>query len=177
VIANRGLDDEMRAPKYAQIEWERRWLIYPARRPRLDREWMTVIQDRYIEGTRLRLRRMSRPGPGEVKWKLTKKYRCDDPAARPIVTSYLTAAEYEVLCALPARELSKRRYHVEIAGRYWSVDLFEGPLHGLETIECEAEDAVSLAALAPPDWALREITHLPQWQCGALAAARAIPED
>jgi len=34
-----------------------------------------------------------------------------------------------------------------------------------------------LSAWVAPDWALREITHLPQWQCGALAAAGAIPED
>jgi hypothetical protein len=32
------------------------------------------------------------------------------------------------------------------------------------------------AALVPPDWALREIAHLPQWQRGALAPAGAIAE-
>ena len=39
---------------------------------------MTIIEDRYIDGTRMRLRRMSRPDLGEVKWKLTKKYDCAD---------------------------------------------------------------------------------------------------
>jgi CYTH domain-containing protein len=55
--------------------------------------------------------------------------------------------------------------------------VFEGPLEGLEMIECEAEDEAALASLAPPDWALREVTRLPQWQCGALARAGMIPED
>jgi CYTH domain-containing protein len=177
VIPNRGLDEEIGEPRYARIEWERRWLVDTARRPSLDGEWMTIIEDRYIDGTRLRLRRMSRPDLGEVKWKLTKKYESEDPSARPIVTCYLTAAEYELLRTLPARDLVKCRYHVSLGGRYWSVDLFEGSLQGLETIECEAEDAASLAALEAPDWALREVTHLPQWQCGALAVAGAIPED
>ena len=59
---------------------------------------------REFDGTRLRLRRMTRPAIGEVIWKLTKKYECDDPSARPIVTSYLTEAEYRVLRALPIVE-------------------------------------------------------------------------
>lgn len=177
MTVNRGLDQEMGEPKYARLELERRWLVDKALRPALDGHSMTIIEDRYIDGTRMRLRRMSRPDLSEVKWKLTKKYECADPAMRPIVTSYLTADEYEVLRALPARELTKRRYHLPFAGRYWSVDLFEGPLLGLETIECEAEDEVSLADLVPPDWALREVTHLPQWQCGSLAAAGAVPEE
>jgi CYTH domain-containing protein len=177
VTINRGLDEETGEPKYARIEWERRWLVDKARRPSLDGAWMTIIEDRYIEGTRMRLRRMTRPDLNEVKWKLTKKYECRDPSARPIVSSYLTQAEHEVLRALPARALAKRRYHIPFGERYWSVDLFEGSLQGLETVECEAEDEASLAALVPPDWALREVTHLPQWQCGALAAAGALPED
>ena len=176
MTVNRGLDEETGEPKYARTEWERRWLVNPSRRPSLEGEWMTIIEDRYIDGTRMRLRRMSRPDVGETKWKLTKKYECADPSARPIVTSYLSAAEYELLRALPARALTKRRYHLPFEGRYWSVDLFEGQLAGLETIECEAENAAALAALVPPDWALREVTHLPQWQCGSLAAAGTIPE-
>jgi len=52
-----------------------------------------------------------------------------------------------LLASLPARELVKRRYHLPHDGRYWSLDVFEGPLQGLETIECEAEDAAALAPL------------------------------
>jgi CYTH domain-containing protein len=174
---NRGLDEEMGEPKYARLELERRWLVDNAKRPVLEGQGMTIIEDRYIDGTRMRLRRMSRPDLGEVKWKLTKKYDCADPSARPIVTAYLTEAEYELLRALPARELTKRRYHLPFEGNYWSLDVFEGPLLGLQMIECEAHDHEALDALAPPDWALREVTHLPQWQCGALAAAGGIPED
>jgi CYTH domain-containing protein len=177
VKVNRGLDEETLEPRYARTEFERRWLVDRARRPSLDRQWMTIIDDRYIDGTRMRLRRMTRPALGEIKWKLTKKYDCADPSARPIVTSYLTEVEYDALTALPARQLTKRRYHLPLGGSYWSLDVFAGPLLGLELVECEADDEAALAGLVPPDWALREVTHLPQWQCGALAAAGAIPED
>jgi CYTH domain-containing protein len=177
VTVNRGLEDELREPKYAHLELERRWLVDVGRRNQLDSYPATVIEDRYIDDTRLRLRRMIGPGAGETICKLTKKYDCADPSARPIVTSYLPEAEYDVLRALPARPLTKRRYRLPINGRTWSLDVFEGVLHGLELLECEASDETELAALIPPDWALREVTHLPHWQCGALAAAGAIPED
>jgi len=172
----RGLDTEAGEPKYARIELERRWLVDRAARPSLEGAWMTLIEDRYIDGTRMRLRRMSRPDLGETKWKLTKKYDTERPEARPIVTAYLTAAEYEVLTALPARVLVKRRYHLPIDGRFWSLDVFEGLLAGLEVVETEADDEAALAALVPPAWATKEVTHDVRYQCGALAQSNAIPE-
>jgi CYTH domain-containing protein len=173
---DRGLDEEMAEPKYAHVELERRWLVDSAARSPLDACYSTFIEDRYIDGTRIRLRRMSRPDLGETKWKLTKKYEAEIPEARPIVTTYLTQAEFDVLCRLQGSELAKRRYHLRFDGRDWSVDVFEGALEGLEVLECEAEDRAALDQLTPPPWALREVTHLSRWQCGALAAAQARPE-
>ena len=169
----RGLDTETGNPKYARTEFERRWLVDKAARPSLEGVWTTLIEDRYVDGTRLRLRQMSRPDLGETKWKLTKKYECEDASARPIVTSYLTRTEYELLRSLPARELTKTRYHLEIEGHWWSLDLFES---GLELVESEASDASSLAALVPPPWATKEVTHDPRYQGGSLAHSNAIPE-
>ena len=171
----RGLDTEAGDPKYARIEFERRWLVDPAAPP-TPGPFMTLIEDRYIDGTRMRLRRMSRPDLGEVKWKLTKKYECEDASARPIVTAYLTGAEYGLLCTLPARELVKRRYHLELNGRWWSLDLFEGARAGLALVEVEEANAEALAALVPPPWATKEVTHDPRYQGGSLAQSNAIPE-
>jgi CYTH domain-containing protein len=36
--------------------------------------------------------------------------------------------------------MRKRRYHLPIDNRYWSLDLFEGPLARLELVEVEAPD-------------------------------------
>jgi len=118
---------------------------------------------------------MTRSG-GWTACKLTKKYETDRPEARPIVTTYLTEAEYTVFAVLPAHPMRKRRYHFPVDGRYWSLHLFEGPLAGLELVEVEAPDEAALAALVPPPWAAKEVTHDPRYQCGALAQTLAIPE-
>lgn len=171
----RALAEQEGEPKYARIEFERRWLADGARRPALEGCPFTEVEDRYLRGTRMRLRRMT--GRDGIQWKLTKKYGCADPAARPIVTTYLTEVEYELLRSVPAHALDKRRYHLQLENRRWSLDLFEGALTGLELLECETADRAALDALVPPDWALYEVTALPQWQGGALAAAGKMPED
>jgi len=169
----RGLDTESGDPKYARTEFERRWLVGKAARPSLEGVPSTRIEDRYIDGSRLRLRRMSRPDLGETKWKLTKKYEYADASARPIVTAYLTEPEYKLLRALPACELVKTRYHLWFDGHWWSLDVFAS---GLELVEAEADDAASLAALVPPAWATKEVTHDPRYQGGSLASSNATPE-
>ncbi len=174
MIEDRGLDTEAGEPKYARFELERRWLVDPTARPALEGLDCTLIEDRYIDGTRLRLRRMTR-GTRTVR-KLTKKYETSQAQARPIVTAYLTEDEYRVFAALPAWAMRKRRYHLPVADRYWSLDVFEGALAGLELVEAEAVDDVALAALVPPVWAAKEVTHDPRYQCGSLAQTNAIPE-
>jgi len=175
VILDRGLEAELASLKYARPELERRWQVDRALRPPLEGLNFLVVDDRYLTGTRLRLRRMTR-SDGSAACKLTKKYESDRPEARPIVTTYLTEAEYALFAALPALPMRKRRYHVPVDGRYWSLDLFEGPLAGLELVEIEAPDEAALAALVPPAWATKEVTHDPRYQCGALVQTNQIPE-
>jgi CYTH domain-containing protein len=173
-VTDRGLDTELARPKYANLELERRWLVDRAARPDITELEFTLISDRYLVGTRLRLRRMMR---GErTVLKLTKKYETARPEARPIVTAYLTEAEYAVFAVLPAVAMRKRRYRLPVGSQIWSLDLFEGALAGLELVEAEASDEAALAALVPPPWAAREITHDPRYQCGSLAQTNAIPE-
>jgi CYTH domain-containing protein len=175
VIRDRGLDAELASLKYARPELERRWRVDPALRPSVKGLDCVVIDDRYLTGTRLRLRRMTR-SDGWIACKLTKKYETDRSEARPIVTTYLTEAEYALFAALPAHPMRKTRYHVPIDDRYWSLDLFEGPLARLELVEIEAPDEAALAALVPPPWATKEVTHDPRYQCGALAQTNITPE-
>lgn len=166
----RGGSDEALSPKYAHIERERRWLVKHDARSSLLALSPTLIEDRYIDGTRMRLRRMTNEATGDQSLKLTKKYDAADVLARPIVTSYLTDTEYQVMLALPAKPLSKHRFHVEDAGREFSVDVFLGPLTGLELVEIEWDDDQELRALTPPSWAGREVSDDFQFQGGWLAA-------
>ena len=96
----RTITEETRDPKYSHIERERRWLVDPKLRPALDVLPYTRIEDRYISGTRLRLRRMTSSASSEQSLKLTKKYKCPDPLARPMVTAYLTQEEYKLFSNL-----------------------------------------------------------------------------
>jgi len=175
MIIDRGLEAELVSLKYARPELERRWRVDPALRPPVEGLDFVVIDDRYLTGTRLRLRRMTR-SDGWTACKLTKKYETDRPDARPIVTTYLTEAEHGLFAALPAHPMRKRRYRVPIDGRFWSLDLFEGPLASLELVEVEVADEAALAALVPPPWATKEVTHDARYQCGALAQTNALPE-
>ena len=166
----RALADELMSPKYAHIERERRWLVDPRARPPLDGRPFVAIDDRYIRGTRLRLRRMSDGATGAQSLKLTKKYECDDALARPIVTAYLSEGEHALLATLDADPLAKRRYRLSEDGVEWSLDVFAGPLAGLELLEIEAADGAALVALRPPSWAIREVSAEPRYQGGTLAA-------
>lgn len=172
----RNAATEAANPKYAAIERERRWLIDPDRRPPLDRLRQVLIEDRYLTGTRCRLRRVTDVATGETTAKLTRKYDAPDPLARPIVTAYLDDAEYALFATLPALTLTKRRYAVVHDGVTWSIDRYEGPLAGLETAEIEWPDDAGLRALVPPDWFGRDVSTDPRYQ-GASLALYGIPEE
>jgi CYTH domain-containing protein len=167
----RRLDEELRALKYSHVERERRFLVDPALRPDLHGRPYILIEDLYIDGTRMRLRRMTASDTGRVVFKLSKKYETGDPQARPMVTTYLSDAEYALLASLPARGLVKRRYPL---GEF-SIDLFEGALAGLETAESEQPDEVALMAFVPPEWAIKEVSDDPHYDGGTLALLDKLP--
>ncbi|MGI8869853.1 MAG: hypothetical protein ACR2F6_13650 [Mycobacteriales bacterium] len=86
--------------KYARAERERRFLL---RMPPTDGIVRTVrIADRYLLGTRLRLRRVTETisadgAIGRTDYKLTQKVPAPGGEPGLITTMYLDAAEYAVL--------------------------------------------------------------------------------
>jgi hypothetical protein len=166
--------------KYARIERERRFLL-AGPPPSSALTARRRITDRYLTGTRLRLRRVdwadngSRPGRpgqddgGQSEFKLTQKL----PAGRPghvrglITNTYLSEAEYELLASLPAQLLTKTRFSMAPL----AVDIFEPPLHGL--ILAEAEFSADEAALSfpVPAMAVAEVTDDARLGGGSLALA------
>lgn len=160
--------DEAAAPKYSHVERERRFLVDRARLPAL-RDAHVLIEDRYLIGTRCRLRRMTDSVSGATAWKLAKKYEADDPLARPMVNAYLTVKEYAVFATLPARGIVKRRHRLVDDGTVFGIDVFEDGLAGLVLAEAEADDAASLVAIRPPVWAVCDVSTDPRFQGGELA--------
>lgn len=143
-----------KAGKYARVERERRFLLgaLPSGQP----THRYLIEDRYLRGTRIRLRRMTDlddPARG-VTYKLTQKIPTPAGAPGLITTLYLSAAEYAALEGLPADTLRKIRSSVPPLG----VDTFEGPLQGLILAEAEFEDGQEEASFSPPPDAVAEVT-------------------
>lgn len=169
----RGSKDEAAYPKYAHLEIERRWLVDLSVVDALAVEDPIEIHDRYILGTRTRLRTMRRGN--DTVYKLTRKYECNDPMCRPIVTAYLDPPEYEVFATLPALTLVKTRYLVRLGVHDFSLDGFGGQLQGLWLSEIEHSDLADLRNLADPPWAVRDVTNEPAYQ-GATLARAGIPE-
>ena len=155
--------------KYARIERERRWLARES--PRDLPGPYEHIEDLYVAGTRLRVRRVSEPSGRVVQLKIGQKELVPGaPTHTRITTLYLSEPEYALLDALPGARLSKRRHRQPQEGRLFSVDVFEGALAGLVLIECDAATDEELAALPAPAGAVRDVTDVAAFRGGALAS-------
>ena len=151
--------------KYARPERERRFLLdavpvaaIPAHR----------ILDRYIRGTRLRVRRMESLRDGSVAYKLAQKLRPveDDASVVMITNTYLDEAEYELLCRLPADTLEKTRHRLLVGDRPAAVDVFAD---GLILLEVDFESDEAMSAFEPPAFVAREVTVDDAFSGGGLA--------
>jgi CYTH domain-containing protein len=157
----------MAPSKYARVEIERRFLLagVPA-----DADVMAVneIDDRYLDGTRLRLRRMAQVG-GTAQLKLTQKLPEPDGhgVQGALTTLYVSEDEYAALAALPAATLSKSRLSIAPYG----VDVFRGHLEGLHLAEVEFDSVQDAAAFRPAGFCHAEVTADRRFTGGELVRA------
>ena len=158
-------------PKYAHWVAERRFLVDGRNMPALDDSAARGIEDLYIDGGRLRLRRITMPGGAEPEFKLAKKYAPDNPLIGPMTNLYLNAEEYAVLSVLPGAKLAKRRHKVGA----FVVDVFGGGLKGLVLAECEASNRMAAMAFDVPAWCVREVTNELEYTGWRLAQQQAVP--
>jgi CYTH domain-containing protein len=158
-------------PKYAHWVAERRFLVDATKLPPLEGAGARRIEDLYIEGGRLRLRRITYLASGEHEYKLAKKYAADNPMVGPMTNLYLSDEEYEVLHTLPGASVSKLRYKIGA----FTVDVFEGPHEGLVTAECEAANRMAALRFDVPDWCVREVTNESEYTGWRLAQAQKVP--
>jgi CYTH domain-containing protein len=154
---------------YARPERERRFLLRALPEGSVE---PVDIEDRYVVGTRLRLRRMG-DGTGAATYKLSQKVPDGaDPSLVMITNTYLSEAEYETLLVLPALTVSKTRYRSPGPGPV-SVDDFHGPLAGLVLAELPVGEegwrpGAGLPDTAPPETVV-EVTDDPRFTGGELA--------
>ncbi len=152
--------------KYARHERERRFLVR-SEPPTLHAS--RRIEDRYLDGTRLRLRHVR--AREQSVYKLTQKVRIDelDPAAVFVTNIYLSADEYLRLSTLAGSTVAKTRSVCPTDTHRFVVDAFHGRLEGLRLAEVEVHDLSE--RLAVPDWVGPEVTHDNRFSGGYLAAA------
>jgi CYTH domain-containing protein len=155
-----------RAGKYARTERERRFLLAgPPAEAAITAS--RRITDRYLAGTRLRLRRVDHLGSQAHEYKLTQKI----PAGRPghirglITNIYLSAAEYDLVAVLPAEVLCKTRLSVPPL----SVDVFDPPLHGLILAEAEFATDQEAQSFPRPAGVVAEVTDDARFAGSSLA--------
>jgi len=148
--------------KYAVVERERRYIV--ASLPDCVVSTRAIV-DRYLTGTRLRLREV-REGDGVVIRKLGHKVRLTEGPGEVACTNfYLNDAEWAVLAALPARTLRKKRHLVARDG--WRVAIDE---HEDGTLVAEIDDHDNPSAPIP-EWldVVIDVTDDEAWTGGELA--------
>ena len=148
--------------KYAVVERERRYRL--ANLPSGVTGTME-IRDRYVTGTRLRLREV-RQSDGTVVRKLGHKVRLTDGPAEVACTSfYLNDEEWSVLVALPAKVLRKTRHVVERDGLRVAVDEHEDG-----TLIAEIDDRDQPSQFVP-EWldVVADVSQDEAWTGGQLA--------
>jgi CYTH domain-containing protein len=148
--------------KYAVVERERRYLL--ATLP----EGVTgnrEIVDRYVTGTRLRLREV-RESDGTVVRKLGHKVRLTEGPAEVACTNlYLNDAEWTALLALPARLLRKKRHMIHRDGMLVAIDE-----HDDGTLIAEIDDRDQPSDVVP-EWldVVRDVSGDEAWTGARLA--------
>jgi CYTH domain-containing protein len=154
--------------RYAQVEREQRWVLSALPSGLAD---PVAIVDRYIAGTRLRLRRMETAS--EVIYKLAQKVRPrpDTPEVVKLTNIYLSEDEYATLSRLDGAMLEKRRWRGSLGERLLAVDEFGGHFSGL--ILAEVELSADEPRLSAPPLAAGDVTDDDRFSGGALAQASA----
>lgn len=148
--------------KYAVVERERRYLL--ARLPEGVISTKEIL-DRYVTGTRLRLREV-REDDGPAIRKLGHKVRLSDgPAEIACTNFYLNDEEWTLLAALPAQLLRKRRHLVHRDGLLVAIDEHED---GTLIAEIDDHDQPSGSV---PDWldVVEDVSDEEAWTGARLA--------
>jgi CYTH domain-containing protein len=147
--------------KYAVVERERRFLL--ASLPEGVKGTRQIV-DRYVTGTRLRLREVR--DDGTVVRKLGHKVRLTEgPAAVACTNFYLDDQEWAVLADLPARVLRKTRHLLKRDGLVVAIDEHEDG-----TLIAEIDDG-DQPPRAVPDWldVVADVSDEERWTGARLA--------
>lgn len=155
--------------KYARIERERRFLL--ATLPTGISGEFKLITDLYIDGTRLRLRRVETHAGCVVSLKFTQKYIPAKSVEGHTITTnfYINEREFACLQELGGHTIRKQRFKHVLGIFDGAIDVFLDELHGLVLAEMEFDDDKSMSAMPVPEFAIAEVTNDPFYTGGSLS--------
>lgn len=160
---------DLQEAKYTRVEYERRFIVPPQADWRGTVEpYSKVFEDKYLAGTRLRLRVQTDTDTGRRLIKLNKKFESPSPYFQTISRILLSPGEYTLLDGAEGHRLKKVRYYHNYLGRVFSIDVLEGELAGLVLCETEADSLEDLMQVEPPAYATYEVTEDPFFAGGNL---------
>ncbi|MFT7645933.1 MAG: CYTH domain-containing protein [Candidatus Poriferisodalaceae bacterium] len=70
---------------------------------------------------------------------------------------------------MPGRPLHRTRWRYDVDDQQTSIDVFEGPLEGLITMEVDLGEPEFLGSFYPPSWVGADVTDVEAFTGGALA--------
>ena len=156
----------LNSQRYARLEIERRWLVAGDVSQLIHGQPSREIEDRYLVGTRIRLRTLT-SSDGSIQWRMCKKYeRSPDQQFEFITNLYLSKQEFQVFAALPAEVSRKRRYPLAQG----SLDLYAQPV-GVTIFEVDFASESEATAFQAPSFAGMEITGVEAYSGAMLAAS------
>jgi CYTH domain-containing protein len=146
--------------KYTRRVCERRFLVaQEANWKESIAPYHKTLEDRYIRGTRLRLRVQTDSDTGRRLIKLTKKFESESAYFQTVGRILLSAGECELFAGLEADCIRKTRHYHDYRGQVFSIDVFEAELAGLLLCEIESEEVNEIIAAQPPPYAGPEVTE------------------
>jgi CYTH domain-containing protein len=157
-MAGRAMNGKSRA----LVRRERRYLL-PTLPRALEHGVAAMVEERYIVGTGLSLRRTLTPGAGTAGHGpfLTLGQRVRTGAARSeriTLIDQLSEDQYAVLARLPADVLVWRQYAVKLSSRRCALDVFSGELKGLVVAEATFSSPEEARCFRQPVFAVAEVT-------------------
>jgi CYTH domain-containing protein len=158
------------ALKYSRMEYARRFLVPPeAVWKKFTEPYQKRHDDKYLSGSRLRLRILTDSDSDRQIIKLTKKHESESPYFRQIKTIILTTDEYRIFYALKGKRVTKIRHYHHYKDLVFSIDVFENELSGLVICEIELNDLEDLMSAIPPPYVTCEVTEDPFFTGAGLA--------
>ncbi len=147
--------------KTAQSEFHRLFLIEKLPEPLGAASRHLQILDKYIEGTRIRLRQMRDPYSNERTQILQKRIDPSTGAESRSAEVHLDDHEYSLFDQFGGPEIRKNRYFHEFDLVTYTFDVYLGRLQGLKLARADFETGDAARDLALPGFSVIEVTNEP----------------